>query len=245
MDLTTRRTAVATLIGLALPLPVLAASPIHVTLYKNPQCDCCEGYADYLRKNGFDVEVKPTNDLAEISRKAGVPEDIRGLPHRFHRWLRGRRPCAGGDDPQASVGAARHRRHHLARHASRFARHGRHEEWAFHHLRGHQGRQGTHRLCERVIMGTRLMRGLNIALFGAAFAAASSVIAADPPQNFIIQEPRQPVPEVQFKDAEGRSHSSRRIPRQGGARQCVGHLVHPVPQGDADAGSATGCTWRT
>lgn len=56
-------------------------------------------------------------------------------------------------------------------------------------------------------MGTRLMRGLNIALFGAAFAAASSVIAADPPQNFIIQEPRQPVPEVQFKDAEGRSHT--------------------------------------
>jgi thiol-disulfide isomerase/thioredoxin len=51
------------------------------------------------------------------------------------------------------------------------------------------------------------MKGLTIALFCAAFAAASPVIAAEPPQNFVIQEPRQPVPEVQFKDTEGRSHS--------------------------------------
>jgi hypothetical protein len=26
-----------------------------VTLYKNPQCGCCEGYADYLHRNGFKV----------------------------------------------------------------------------------------------------------------------------------------------------------------------------------------------
>jgi hypothetical protein len=48
------------------------------TLYKNPQCGCCEGYADYLRANGFEVEVKPTFDLAEISRKAGIPENFQG-----------------------------------------------------------------------------------------------------------------------------------------------------------------------
>lgn len=53
------------------------------TLYKNPQCSCCEGYADYLRKNGFDVDVKPTNDLAEISRKAGVPVDFQGCHTTF------------------------------------------------------------------------------------------------------------------------------------------------------------------
>ena len=33
---------------LALPLPALAG-PIQATLYKNPQCSCCEAYADYLR----------------------------------------------------------------------------------------------------------------------------------------------------------------------------------------------------
>jgi hypothetical protein len=62
--------------------PALAA-PIHATLYKNPQCDCCEGYAAYLRENGFEVDVKPTNDLAEISSKAGVPEDLEGCHTMF------------------------------------------------------------------------------------------------------------------------------------------------------------------
>jgi len=62
--------------------PVLAA-PIHATLYKSPQCSCCEGYAAYLRGNGFNVDVKPTNDLAEISRKAGVPEQMEGCHTMF------------------------------------------------------------------------------------------------------------------------------------------------------------------
>lgn len=75
MKRTARLAAIVTL--LTLPLPALA-DPIQATLYKNPQCGCCEGYADYLRANGFEVEVKPTNDLAEISRRAGVPEEFQG-----------------------------------------------------------------------------------------------------------------------------------------------------------------------
>jgi hypothetical protein len=68
--------------ALAPVFPALAA-PIQVTLYKNPQCSCCEGYAAYLRENGFEVDVKPTNDLAEISQKAGVPEDLQGCHTSF------------------------------------------------------------------------------------------------------------------------------------------------------------------
>jgi hypothetical protein len=60
----------------ALALELVA--PIQATLYKDPQCDCCEGYAAYLRKKGFAVDVKPTNDLAEISRRAGVPSEMQG-----------------------------------------------------------------------------------------------------------------------------------------------------------------------
>jgi hypothetical protein len=66
----------------AVPLPALAA-PTKATLYKNPQCSCCEGYAAYLRENGFVVDVKPTNDLAEISQKAGVPEKLQGCHTMF------------------------------------------------------------------------------------------------------------------------------------------------------------------
>jgi hypothetical protein len=66
----------------ALPLPAVA-EPTRATLFKNPQCTCCEGYATYLRNNGFEVEVKPTNDLTEISRKAGVPENLQGCHTTF------------------------------------------------------------------------------------------------------------------------------------------------------------------
>lgn len=72
-----RRFLLATAAVLLSRMPALAA-PTRATLYKNPQCGCCEGYAAYLRGNGFEVEVKPTFDLAAISREAGVPEALQG-----------------------------------------------------------------------------------------------------------------------------------------------------------------------
>jgi len=72
----------AALSTVLLPLPAVA-EPLHATLFKNPQCTCCEGYAAYLRKNGFEVDVKATNDLTEISRKAGVPEEFQGCHTMF------------------------------------------------------------------------------------------------------------------------------------------------------------------
>ncbi len=60
-----------------------ADSPIQATLWKNPQCSCCEVYAQYLEQNGFKVEVKPTNDLTQISAKAGVPEALQGCHTMF------------------------------------------------------------------------------------------------------------------------------------------------------------------
>jgi len=55
-----------------------AAQSREVTLHKNPGCQCCDGYADYLRQNGFSVTVKPTHELAEMSRAAGIPDDFQG-----------------------------------------------------------------------------------------------------------------------------------------------------------------------
>ena len=67
--------------------PAHAGDPPKVTpkatLYKNPQCGCCEEYAGYLRGNGFDVTVKPTHDLETINRKAGVPEKLEGCHAMF------------------------------------------------------------------------------------------------------------------------------------------------------------------
>lgn len=59
------------------------AEPMAVMLYKNPECGCCDGYADYLRRNGFTVTAKATNDLSEISRKAGIPPELQGCHTAF------------------------------------------------------------------------------------------------------------------------------------------------------------------
>ena len=67
---------------LAISTPALA-DPIQAVLYKHPQCGCCETYAAYLRRNDFKVDVKPTFDLAEISRKAGVPPEMQGCHSMF------------------------------------------------------------------------------------------------------------------------------------------------------------------
>jgi hypothetical protein len=48
----------------------------QVTLYKNPECGCCEGYADYLRHNGFKVTAVPTNDLTVMGEKYGIPDSL-------------------------------------------------------------------------------------------------------------------------------------------------------------------------
>ena len=84
------RRKLAMLLMVAAPAPALfgsrtarATAPIQATLYKNPQCTCCEGYAQYLEENGFKVDVKPTNDLAEISRNADVPEALEGCHTMF------------------------------------------------------------------------------------------------------------------------------------------------------------------
>lgn len=70
----TRLALVVTLF--AVPLPAFASTA--ALMYKNPNCSCCETYAAYLERNGFDVDIKPTNDLTQISADLGVPPDLQG-----------------------------------------------------------------------------------------------------------------------------------------------------------------------
>lgn len=44
-----------------------------VTLYKNPTCACCADWADHMRENGFEVDVKDGADLAKVKEQHGVP----------------------------------------------------------------------------------------------------------------------------------------------------------------------------
>jgi hypothetical protein len=47
-------------------------------LFKNPQCNCCEGYASYLRNNGYAVTTTATHNLSLIRRQHGVPDKLAG-----------------------------------------------------------------------------------------------------------------------------------------------------------------------
>lgn len=66
------------LAGMLLAAPASAAEKPVITLYKNPQCGCCEGHANYLRQHGYKVTVVPTHDMSLIRRQRGVAERFEG-----------------------------------------------------------------------------------------------------------------------------------------------------------------------
>ena len=66
------------ILGLSMAQPTYAEGEREATLYKNPQCGCCEGYAYFLRKAGFTVTVVSTHDLPLIKREHGVPDALEG-----------------------------------------------------------------------------------------------------------------------------------------------------------------------
>ena len=71
--------ALSLILPLTFSAPVLAAETAReAVLYKQPQCGCCEGHADYLRANGFAVKVVPTHNLTLIKKEHGVPEELEG-----------------------------------------------------------------------------------------------------------------------------------------------------------------------
>jgi hypothetical protein len=55
-----------------------AAELKKATMYKPLRCGCCDDYAKYLEKNGFEVEVKSLRSLSQIKRTSGVPQHLGG-----------------------------------------------------------------------------------------------------------------------------------------------------------------------
>ena len=55
-----------------------AADPVKVTLYRNPNCGCCNVWADYMKGKGFEVVRVDTYDTAALKKKYGIPERLEG-----------------------------------------------------------------------------------------------------------------------------------------------------------------------
>lgn len=75
MNLKRRLLFGASLMCLGLPA---RAAPLAVKLYKNPNCACCDVYAEHLRSHGFHVQMISNTDMASVKRKLGVPDMLAG-----------------------------------------------------------------------------------------------------------------------------------------------------------------------
>ena len=47
-----------------------------ITIYKSPNCGCCQDWAEHLATNGFDTRIVETDNLNEIKQQHGVPRDM-------------------------------------------------------------------------------------------------------------------------------------------------------------------------
>ena len=63
--------------GAATPSPMhaLEKEPV-ITVYKDPNCGCCNNWVAHLIEHGFRVTEKNTSEMTEIKRGLGVPEDL-------------------------------------------------------------------------------------------------------------------------------------------------------------------------
>lgn len=73
-----------------------AALPETATLYKNPECRCCDGYARHLEEQGVDVTIVSDANMGRVKRHAGVPYGM-GSCHTIKigdHWVEGHVPVA-------------------------------------------------------------------------------------------------------------------------------------------------------
>ncbi|CTQ56146.1 Protein of unknown function, DUF [Roseibium album] len=47
-----------------------------VTVFKTPWCGCCKVWTDAVENAGYHVLVKDMEDLSDIKKQAGIPEDM-------------------------------------------------------------------------------------------------------------------------------------------------------------------------
>jgi Predicted metal-binding protein len=62
----------------AAPASHVAAVPVLMTVYKDPDCGCCKAWVEYIRRHGYSVGTKDTRDLEQANASGGLPATIAG-----------------------------------------------------------------------------------------------------------------------------------------------------------------------
>ncbi|AZT82227.1 DUF411 domain-containing protein [Marinobacter sp. NP-4(2019)] len=47
-----------------------------ITIYKSPNCSCCQSWAEHLDANGFEASIVETDNLNEVKQTHGVPREM-------------------------------------------------------------------------------------------------------------------------------------------------------------------------
>ncbi|MGE5621671.1 MAG: DUF411 domain-containing protein [Bacillota bacterium] len=62
--------------ALAVASTVAHAYGEAITVYKDPNCGCCEGWVAHLREAGYQVKAINSNDMSAVKKRLGVPEQL-------------------------------------------------------------------------------------------------------------------------------------------------------------------------
>ncbi|MDF0749716.1 DUF411 domain-containing protein [Marinobacter sp. 71-i] len=58
------------------PLASTGAAGPAITIYKSPNCGCCQSWAEHLDANGFETTIVETDNLNEIKQQYDVPREM-------------------------------------------------------------------------------------------------------------------------------------------------------------------------
>ncbi|MCQ9618360.1 CopG family transcriptional regulator [Paenalcaligenes niemegkensis] len=53
-----------------------AVAASSLTVYQDPNCGCCEGWAEHMRESGFEVKTVKTNQIWAVKERLGVPAEL-------------------------------------------------------------------------------------------------------------------------------------------------------------------------
>lgn len=56
--------------------PTTVADGPAITIYKSPNCTCCQSWAEHLDAHGFETSIVETDNLNEVKQTHGVPREM-------------------------------------------------------------------------------------------------------------------------------------------------------------------------
>lgn len=78
MDVKRRHFIAGAIMGITMLTAGVAIAAGPMTVYKDPQCGCCEQWAQAMEAAGFKVDIRDEADMTPIKTRFAVPADMEG-----------------------------------------------------------------------------------------------------------------------------------------------------------------------